>query len=62
VTVTVVGTDGGTAYVSTLRPPLGPGLIGKYEHELAAFDGLGLTDVQMDDCLQRPYRWHASPG
>jgi hypothetical protein len=44
------------------EPPLGPGLIGMYEHELAAFDGLGLTDVQMDDCLQRPYRWHASPG
>ena len=40
-----------TVEVSTLRPPLGPGLIGKYEHELAAFEGLGLTDVQMDDCL-----------
>ena len=40
-----------TVEVSTLRPPLGPGAIGKYEHELAAFDGLGLTDVQMDDCL-----------
>lgn len=40
-----------TVEVSTLRPPLGPGLIGKYEHELAAFDGLGLTDVQLDDCL-----------
>lgn len=40
-----------TVEVSTLRPPLGPGLIGKYDHELAAFDGLGLTDVQMDDCL-----------
>ncbi len=40
-----------TVEVATLRPPLGPGLIGKYEHELAAFDGLGLTDVQIDDCL-----------
>ncbi|MCV2489789.1 TetR/AcrR family transcriptional regulator [Geodermatophilus sp. YIM 151500] len=40
-----------TVDVSTLRPPLGPGAIGKYEHELIAFDGLGLTDVQMDDCL-----------
>jgi len=37
--------------VSTLRPPLGPGLIGKYEHELSALDGLGLDDVEMDDCL-----------
>ncbi|HEY9417655.1 MAG TPA: TetR/AcrR family transcriptional regulator [Pseudonocardia sp.] len=37
--------------VSTLRPTLGPGAIGKYEHELAALDGLGLSDVEMDDCL-----------
>jgi AcrR family transcriptional regulator len=39
------------ATVSTLRPPLGPGLIGKYEHELSALEGLGLDDVEMDDCL-----------
>ncbi|MGH4015677.1 MAG: TetR/AcrR family transcriptional regulator [Pseudonocardiaceae bacterium] len=39
------------AAVSTLRPPLGPGLIAKYEHELSALDGLGLDDVEMDDCL-----------
>ncbi len=39
------------ATVSTLRPPLGPGLMTKYEHELAALDGLGLDDVEMDDCL-----------
>jgi AcrR family transcriptional regulator len=39
------------AAVSTLRPTLGPGAIGKYEHELAALDGLGLTDLEMDDCL-----------
>ena len=37
--------------VSTLRPPLGPGLMAKYEHELTAFDGLGLTDLEMDDAL-----------
>jgi AcrR family transcriptional regulator len=37
--------------VSTLRPPLGPGLMAKYEHELAALDGLGLTDPEMDDAL-----------
>lgn len=36
------------AYVPTTRPPLGPGLAAKYEHELAAFDGLGLDDVTMD--------------
>lgn len=39
------------AAVSTLRPPLGPGLMAKYEHELAALDGIGLGDVEMDDCL-----------
>lgn len=37
--------------VSTQRPPLGPGQLAKYEHELSAFDGIGLTDVEMDDCL-----------
>ena len=39
------------ARVGTGRPPLGPGSIGKYEHELAAFDGLGLDDVDRDACL-----------
>ena len=39
------------AAVSTGRPPLGPGLIGKYEHELTALDGLGLDDLQMDAAL-----------
>jgi AcrR family transcriptional regulator len=39
------------AQVSTGRPPLGPGSIGKYEHELAAFDGLGLSDVDVDASL-----------
>jgi AcrR family transcriptional regulator len=39
------------AAVSTVRPPLGPGQMAKYEHELAAFDGLGLDDVTLDDCL-----------
>ncbi|MEA2188131.1 MAG: hypothetical protein QOK16_3142 [Solirubrobacteraceae bacterium] len=39
------------ATVSTLRPPLGPGLMAKYEHELSALDGLGLDDVEIDDAL-----------
>lgn len=39
------------AFVSTARPPLGPGLTAKYEHELSALDGAGLDDVTMDDCL-----------
>lgn len=37
--------------VSTLRPPLGPGQMAKYEHELAALEGLGLSDLEMDDAL-----------
>ncbi len=37
--------------VSTSRPPLGPGLIGKYEHELQAVAGIGLSDVEMDSVL-----------
>ncbi|WP_449485070.1 TetR/AcrR family transcriptional regulator C-terminal domain-containing protein [Streptomyces avidinii] len=39
------------ADLSVTRPPLGPGVIGKYEHELAAFDGIGLSDVEMDAAL-----------
>ena len=33
------------------RPPLGPGLMAKYEHELRAFDGAGLDDVETDSAL-----------
>lgn len=39
------------AAVSTARPPLGPGLMTKYEHELAAFEGAGLGDVERDSAL-----------
>ena len=39
------------AAVSTIRPPLGPGQMAKYEHELSAFGDLGLDDVTVDDCL-----------
>jgi AcrR family transcriptional regulator len=34
--------------VATGRPPLGPNTMAKYEHELRAVDGIGLTDVQLD--------------
>lgn len=33
------------------RPPLGPNVIAKYDHELRAVDGIGLTDVEMDSVL-----------
>jgi AcrR family transcriptional regulator len=39
------------AIVSTIRPPLGPGMMAKYEHELLALEGLGLDDVLMDASL-----------
>ncbi len=33
------------------RPPLGPGTMAKYEYELGALDGIGLSDVEMDSAL-----------
>jgi AcrR family transcriptional regulator len=39
------------ATISTIRPPLGPGMMTKYEHELSAFEGLKLDDVLMDASL-----------
>lgn len=39
------------AYLPTTRPPLGPGVTAKYDHELGAFEGLGLDDVTMDAAL-----------
>ncbi|GIJ80902.1 regulatory protein, tetR family [Micromonospora phaseoli] len=39
------------AEVGTGRPPLGPGLMAKYEYELRAFDGTGLDDVTRDAAL-----------
>jgi AcrR family transcriptional regulator len=37
--------------VTTSRPPLGPGLMAKYDHELRAFEGLGLNDLETDAAL-----------
>ncbi|MEU4221434.1 TetR/AcrR family transcriptional regulator [Actinoplanes sp. NPDC026623] len=39
------------AGLSHSRPPLGPGLMAKYEHELRAFAGTGLDDVETDSAL-----------
>lgn len=33
------------------RPPMGPGVLSKYEHELGSIEGIGLTDVEMDLAL-----------
>ncbi len=39
------------AELSRSRPPLGPGQMTKYEHELRAFDGLRLDEVETDAAL-----------
>jgi AcrR family transcriptional regulator len=39
------------AAISTSRPPLGPGLLGKYDHELSALETSGLDDVDTDAAL-----------
>ena len=39
------------ATVATHRPSLGPGQMAKYEHELHAFDDLGVSDVDRDAAL-----------
>jgi AcrR family transcriptional regulator len=31
-----------------VRPVLGPNVVARYDHELSALDGIGLTDVEMD--------------
>ena len=37
--------------VAISRPPLGPHVMAKYEYELAAVEGIGLTDIEMDDTV-----------
>jgi AcrR family transcriptional regulator len=39
------------ATLSSSRPPLGPGLMAKYEHELSALQDSGLDDVATDAAL-----------
>jgi AcrR family transcriptional regulator len=36
---------------ATSRPPLGPNVMAKYDRELRAVDGIGLTEVEMDSVL-----------
>jgi AcrR family transcriptional regulator len=37
--------------MATSRPVLGPNLIAKYDYELGALDGIGLSDLEMDTLL-----------
>jgi len=37
--------------VATARPPLGPNAAARYEHELGAVEGIGLTDLEMDSVV-----------
>ena len=39
------------AEIATTRPPLGPGQLAKYDHELGALEGVGLDDVTADAAL-----------
>ena len=34
--------------ITMVRPVLGPNVTARYEHELQAIDGIGLTDIEMD--------------
>ncbi|SHF12684.1 TetR/AcrR family transcriptional regulator [Streptoalloteichus hindustanus] len=38
-------------HVATIRPVLGPNLMAKYDYELRAVDGIGLTEIEMDSVL-----------
>ncbi|MDL4774447.1 MULTISPECIES: TetR/AcrR family transcriptional regulator [Thermomonosporaceae] len=38
-------------HVAIGRPPIGPHLLDKYEYELGAVEGLGLTDLEMDSVV-----------
>lgn len=40
-----------TEVAAISRPPLGPGVMAKYENELAAFDDVGLSDLEIDAAL-----------
>jgi AcrR family transcriptional regulator len=37
--------------IIAFRPPMGPGVIAKYDFELRALEGIGLSDVEMDSVL-----------
>jgi len=41
--------------ITPLRPVPGPNTFARYEHELSAIEGIGLTDIEMDSAL-RPDR------
>ncbi|MFI9638472.1 TetR/AcrR family transcriptional regulator [Micromonospora sp. NPDC051925] len=37
--------------VATTRPPLGPQVTARYDYELRAIEGIGLTDLEMDNVI-----------
>ena len=43
-----------TEVAALSRPPLGPGVMAKYEHELEALDGTGLSDPDTDAAPHLP--------
>jgi AcrR family transcriptional regulator len=38
-------------HMAAVRPGLGPNMLAKYDYELGAVEGVGLTDVEMDSVL-----------
>jgi AcrR family transcriptional regulator len=38
--------------VTTAHPPIGPGLLGKWDYELSAFNGYRLNEIEIDRLLQ----------
>jgi len=46
-----------TLQVAASRPVLGPGETAKYDYELRAVEGIGLTDVEMDSVLTLVLRY-----
>ncbi|WP_067457436.1 TetR/AcrR family transcriptional regulator [Actinomadura macra] len=37
--------------IAVARPPMGPNMLAKYEYELGAIEGLGLSDLEMDSVI-----------
>lgn len=48
--------------VDSSRPPLGPGISDRYEWQLAAVEGLGLSDLEMDQALTLLVSFVAGPA
>lgn len=48
--------------IDSSRPPLGPGISDRYEWQLGALEGLGLSDLEMDQSLTLLVEFVAGPA